>query len=346
MMNKPSMKKYFSFARDLLASHIFPNKKFAFSASVIITTKCNQQCSYCIYYKKPPQDEMTASEVKKVIDDLSGRGIQRLCFTGGEPLLREDLSELVDYAKEKHIITTVVSNGQLLRDRLDYLKNTDILILSLDGQKTTHEKLRGEGTFENVISAIETAAGQKWVTFILCVITKHTTIEDLDFIIKTARKNNVYCSFHPVMYTASSESKSAINDLCPSKEKFSDLIDFLLARKKQGAPVAGSYSYFNLLKKLYRRDAVFQKKDKCWAGRGFCAVGPSGEIAVCCNLLKEGTGPNVLKEGFARAYDKLPMKFSCQGCMSYSSIETSSLFSLDISCLREIFSKQYFSKKQ
>jgi len=89
-----------------------------------ITYRCNSNCKYCPTEKlneKNSQEikkEMTTEQIFSMIDELSGIGMKRLAIGGGEPLLREDIGEIINYAKQKKIFTFISTNGILLPKKL------------------------------------------------------------------------------------------------------------------------------------------------------------------------------------------------------------------------------------
>lgn len=153
-----------------------------FIVSYSITTKCNLKCKHC-YSESIDQaapDELTTDEAFKLIDDLSKWGIHLLVIDGGEPLCREDLLEVVEYASSKGIRTTIGSNGTLIdntmaRKMLD--AGVKAIAISVDGvDAQTHDSFRGvSGTFENTIKGIEacrTAASGVIVPTVLTNVVK------------------------------------------------------------------------------------------------------------------------------------------------------------------------------
>ncbi len=111
--------------------------------SIILTYRCNSRCSMCHIWKYPskPKDEITLKE----LEGLPG-GFDNLNLTGGEPTLREDLSDLVDVLKPKCRILEISSNG-LRPEKLEpiILKYPDIKVrFSLEGFEERNNQIRGE----------------------------------------------------------------------------------------------------------------------------------------------------------------------------------------------------------
>ncbi len=119
-----------------------------------VTNKCNLSCDHCMFDAGDyTENEMSTEEIKKVIDDSYRCGAFDLIFTGGEPLLRDDLIELLEYAKSRGFDVGVISNG-ILVDEVDYKEIgelTDSFEISVDGSnKKVHEELRGDGWKETI----------------------------------------------------------------------------------------------------------------------------------------------------------------------------------------------------
>jgi len=129
-----------------------------FLVSYSITTKCNLACKHC--YSEATEDcapdELTTEEALRLIDDLAGWGIGLLVFDGGEPLLRDDLLEIVSYASKKGIVTGVGSNGSFI-DKKMARKMAEAGVqsasISIDGGNAeTHDSFRGKpGSFQEAL---------------------------------------------------------------------------------------------------------------------------------------------------------------------------------------------------
>ena len=84
-----------------------------------MTKRCNLRCVHC-YARAEGEtyagDELSTSEGKKLIDDLARFGAPVMLFSGGEPLLREDLPELIEYATQKGMRAVISTNGTLITE--------------------------------------------------------------------------------------------------------------------------------------------------------------------------------------------------------------------------------------
>lgn len=125
-----------------------------------VTHQCNLQCRHCYAAagEKRPH-ELTTEELLSVIDQLSELGVFYTEVTGGEPLLREDIFEVLSALRKKKIGVFLFTNGVLLnRETIQKLKDigVDQVVVSLDGASaSSHDYLRGAHIFSDVIRNIQ-----------------------------------------------------------------------------------------------------------------------------------------------------------------------------------------------
>lgn len=130
-----------------------------------LTYRCNYNCVHC-YNRRfaGSEDELRTEEFKDIIDQISALGGLRLCFSGGEPLLREDFFEIYSHAKEQGFIISIYTNGSLLDDAaVSFFRkhppfNIEITFNAVDSD--TYESIVGvKGTFGKAAKAIKRVAG-------------------------------------------------------------------------------------------------------------------------------------------------------------------------------------------
>ena len=127
--------------------------------SMNITKRCNLRCKQCFSDSGVVKDvELTTQEMYKLFDDMRENGTFFICIGGGEPLTRPDLLDILEYGKNKQLAVSIVSNGLLFTKQLIEQLNTkdlDTIWISFDGEKENHEYLRGRGTFDKTVEAVE-----------------------------------------------------------------------------------------------------------------------------------------------------------------------------------------------
>lgn len=125
-----------------------------------VTRRCNLHCMHC-YTDSHDRDypgELTSAEARSLVEDLAEYGVPVLLFSGGEPLTRPDLMDLVRMAVRRGMRTVISTNGTLIdRETVKDLANAGVSYvgISLDGLEATHDKMRGKkGAFQESIRGI------------------------------------------------------------------------------------------------------------------------------------------------------------------------------------------------
>ena len=125
-----------------------------------ITRTCNLKCVHCYNDSGvgKPSNEVTTEKAKSVLDDLADFGIPSVLFSGGEPLMRHDLFELIEYAVSKGLRAVISTNGTLIdKDKAKLIKDLGVSYvgISLDGMGPVNDKFRGvDGAFERTVQGI------------------------------------------------------------------------------------------------------------------------------------------------------------------------------------------------
>jgi radical SAM protein with 4Fe4S-binding SPASM domain len=134
-----------------------------------VTRTCNLRCVHCYsdsHAQKYP-GELTPEEAKRVIDDLVAFKVPALLFSGGEPLTRPDLLELMEYAATSGLRVTLSTNGTLIDEpTAQWLHEIGLTYagISLDGIGETNDLFRGKkGAFDGAVRGMRNcrAVGQK-----------------------------------------------------------------------------------------------------------------------------------------------------------------------------------------
>ncbi|MHB1023849.1 MAG: radical SAM protein [Acidobacteriaceae bacterium] len=145
-----------------------------------VTDKCNLKCSYCYNRLDRTQKlklerenqiapELNTSEMKSLLDQLVSNGARRILFTGGEPLLRKDLLELIRYTRslsdirkqhgESAVKIELLTNAILINEQVadELCTYVDTVTISLDGHEPHHHDVsRGKGAFDATVESIRT----------------------------------------------------------------------------------------------------------------------------------------------------------------------------------------------
>ena len=147
--------------KALILSKVFRHT-FPIAMTFAVTYKCQCDCKHCSAGRHMNHDlrELSTKEAKALIDQSQDLGIAIIAFTGGEPLLRDDIYELISYVDKKKAVPLLFTNGFLLTDEnVDRLVDAGLysLFVSLDSSiPEEHDQLRGmNGLFESAIQGIK-----------------------------------------------------------------------------------------------------------------------------------------------------------------------------------------------
>ncbi len=126
--------------------------------SLNVTLRCNLKCTMCTTCYESP--ELTTEEIKSIIDQTAAWGVEVFNPLGGEPFMRGDIEEILSYAVRRGFYVTVTTNGTLLtekRARAVAAIPSDRLHLnvSLDGDRSANDEIRGEGMWDRAIEGYQ-----------------------------------------------------------------------------------------------------------------------------------------------------------------------------------------------
>ncbi|GAH17520.1 unnamed protein product, partial [marine sediment metagenome] len=125
-----------------------------------ITRACNLKCVHCYNDSGAGKtcNDVTTEKAKAVLDDLAGFGVPSVLFSGGEPLMRPDLFELIQYAGQRGLRTVISTNGTLITTEVaKKIKGNGVSYvgISLDGIGQINDKFRGvSGAFDKAVEGI------------------------------------------------------------------------------------------------------------------------------------------------------------------------------------------------
>lgn len=170
-----------------------------------MTRRCNLKCIHCYSNSRNIryENELTTEEGKELISDLAAFGAPVILFSGGEPLMREDLPELASFAVDRGMRAVISTNGTLLTGKtVDILKDIAVSYVgvSLDGMRTTHDRFRGvEGAFDMTMKGIRTCL-DKGIKVGIRLTMNRKNFSDIPAVFDLIEKENIprACFYHLV----------------------------------------------------------------------------------------------------------------------------------------------------
>jgi radical SAM protein with 4Fe4S-binding SPASM domain len=286
-----------------------------------VTYRCNLKCKHC--YSNAGQTfnhELTTEQAKHVIDKLDHASIPIIAFSGGEPLVRNDIFKLIRYATDKGLYVALATNATLIsKVKAQQIKEAGVKFtqISLDGATAkTHDKFRGiNGVYNKTLQGIKNCVDNNLFVNIATTATNYN-YQEIPRIIDLCEKLQVnWFMLYNFIPTGRGEFIQQ-NDLTPiEREK---LLHFLWDRLKNGHKVnvlstapqfarVALESEFNKEKKIIPTHFInpeFSGKllnlskfiGGCGCGRFYCAIRANGDIEPCVFFpLKIG---NILSDNF------------------------------------------------
>lgn len=169
-------------------------RKVPLTVMIAVTGRCQCDCAHCSASGLPSESELSTEEVKAVISSARAIGSPKIGFTGGEPLLREDMAGLVAYASGLGLSVSIDTNGILLgAEKASELARAGIsnVNVSLDSpDPRRHDRLRNyPGCFEAAVAAVRNCAAAGIPCVISTYLTDRALAEGrLDALIELARR--------------------------------------------------------------------------------------------------------------------------------------------------------------
>ena len=266
------------------------------SAMFNITDNCNSRCITCNAWKQKSTNELTTGEVTDILDQLRNLGISSVGFGGGEPLLRKDLSELVQKSNElgfKRV--SVITNGLLLNERkAEILLESGITAMgiSIDGIGGTHDMIRGiKGAYERSSPALKTLVELRddkypdldiWVSTTLM----RPNMNQIEEIIKICNQLNVRIFLNLLDTSPYFLSGVDASDLIIKDQKELDAFIHRMHEIKKKYPSVLNQFHISLEYARKHFTDLKRKDIPCCMGYQNIYIGAHGEVYSGCWVLK------------------------------------------------------------
>ncbi|MFH1305343.1 MAG: radical SAM protein, partial [Candidatus Omnitrophota bacterium] len=198
-----------------------------------MTDRCNLRCRYCEGHFSGRQiKDLTMDEIRKIIDECKELGACHFIIHGGEILLRNDIGKIVDYLKEKDLYVDLATNGALLPDKINEIKNVDSLCISLDGREENNDFTRGKGSYLAAMRAIEAARAEGIKLSVHATLTK-INLGDIEYLCEQARRMGYYQQFSLLLKPL----RQFQNELVLNDEEIRTVLRQIIGFKRKGYPV-------------------------------------------------------------------------------------------------------------
>lgn len=199
-----------------------------------ITKKCQLNCLHCIAnsnYIDPKRKELTTSNIKKIIDKLVNAGIKRIDFSGGDPLLKEDILDILKYCQDRDLNLVITTNGLIYSQKIsNVFKATKCLIqISIDGDDEMHDEIRGKGNFRRTLNNLIKFQNDGNLVRINFTISKKN-YHKINFVYNLAKKLKVGRLMY--IFVAPQGRGNKVRNLCLSKQQKQNILQKILRIKE------------------------------------------------------------------------------------------------------------------
>jgi MoaA/NifB/PqqE/SkfB family radical SAM enzyme len=270
-------------AAIIAARSLVPGKPH--HAQWLITRRCNYRCRGCNIWQEQDQNELSAEKIKQGLDILKNLGIIEVVFSGGDPLLRDDAEEIIEYASSR-FVTTVYDNGSMAAKKIDALRNVDFAAISIDSlDEEKGDYIKGvKGAWRKAMDAVDTLQREGIKVAVTPTISQMNLYEILDITnYFTQRGVPVwYCLYS---YDLSSDVNQLFrigkaNDefVIKDVQAMVKLCDSLIELKKKNQRILMTTQLLKALRSLYSED---KRTWNCRALQNFLVIDHSGRIAGC-----------------------------------------------------------------
>lgn len=293
-----------------------------------LTYACNLACVHCLSSsgKRDPR-ELSTRQCMDIIDELQRMQVFYVNIGGGEPTVRPDFWELVDYATAHQVGVKFSTNGvRITPDVAQRLANSDYVDvqISLDGATAeVNDAVRGPGSYGMAIRALENLAAAGFKDAKISVVVTRQNIGQLDEFASLAGRYGA--TLRITRLRPSGRGVDVWDELHPTAEQQIELYNWLVAK---GEGVLTGDSFFHL--SGLGAPGALAGLNMCGAGRVVCLIDPIGDVYACPfaihdrflagNVLSDGGFDNVWKNSALFTELRGPQSAgACGSCGHYDS---------------------------
>ncbi|MCX5810187.1 MAG: radical SAM protein [Proteobacteria bacterium] len=273
-----------------------------------LTRNCNLNCIHCRAAATlgPHTGELSTGQCKNILDDISGFASPTIILTGGEPLMRNDIFDIIEYGNEKGLRLVIAINGTLLdKAKGEKLKAKGIkrVSMSLDGKdRMSHDSFRGvDGSFNAVMEAAGILTNEGLPFQINTTVTR-LNVDDLEHIYNVVKSIGA-CAWHIFLLVPVGRGEGLKGKELDA-EMYENILEWLYGIEKKNEieiKVTCAPHYYRIVKE--KGDSP--KGAGCLAGKSFMFISHRG-IAQPCGYLEIPSG-DVQQDGVKDVWINSPV---------------------------------------
>ncbi len=307
---------YERFLRGVVS--ITSGKPYPVVTNFAVTPQCPCNCWHCSFSDRSKKDILTLDQIKKAISEVQDLGVSVIGFTGGEPLLRDDLEEIIASVDKRSMPIMFTTGYKLTKDRVKRLKNAglEIPVISLDHYNAeVHDQgRRTKGIYDYALKAIRLFQDEGFYVAVSFVpdkklVSNRTEIFKVIDFFKELGINDMRLT-SPILsgkLTTKPEEK-----LTP--ENVETIFEIQKkCTKTKGYPGVFAYDYFES-----------EKYYGCGAGFNYMFIDSQGNVCPCdFTMLSFG---NIHEKPIQKIWEETSSNFCKPGCSCYANLSNDFIF--------------------
>jgi mycofactocin radical SAM maturase len=293
-----------------------------------LTYACNLQCVHCLSSSgQRDERELSTAEAKRVLDELRDLQVFYINIGGGEPMVRRDFFELLEYSIAQGIGVKFSTNGAFINaEKARQLASMDYLDIqiSLDGiDAATNDAVRGEGSYDMARRAMDNLAAANFGPFKISVVATRHNVPQLDAF--KALADSYGAQLRLTRLRPSGRGADTWHELHPTNAQQREIYNWLMTN---GESVLTGDSFFH----LNALGDALPGLNMCGAGRVVCLIDPIGDVYACPFVIHDEFRAGNIREpgGFTDIWKNSDLFTSlrepqsagaCASCGSYNSCQ-------------------------
>jgi radical SAM protein with 4Fe4S-binding SPASM domain len=267
-----------------------------------VVAACNLACKHCFAGDLPRREQaLSINELDRLFQSLADMGAFRLGLTGGEPLLRRDLFDIIDLATSHGLHPCVTTNGLLISEEIaqEFGKRKLVwLNVSLEGATAeSNDLVRGRGTFTQVRRNLALLAQHS--RFTLAFTIMKSNFEEVEQCAELAYQVGAHTAVFRPLYPVGSALHNL--NLMPTFQEYSQALNRLAVMATQSKSELCALDPFSPQARSGAQ-AITHTNYGCGAGNQVCSISISGDVNPCSFLGRDFVAANIRQQPFANIW--------------------------------------------
>lgn len=317
-------------------------KRIPLYVGLFITQRCNLKCVYCFPNSpnRQREKEFSKEEIFRIVDELYDLGTRYITILGGEPLIREDFGEIVDYIAKKRIIVETGTNGHFTKYKIEDLKKLSLVCHSIDGDEEGMDKNRGKGSYKKIIESLELCLANGIPIQLRAVFTKNN-VDSLEYLLSLAQKYKTSLGLSEQSVVNNDENNKYIMNQAELRNFWKKVRDY----KRKGYAIDKTYRLLNRIIDYpleFPIDKIFVRGEKlpldytyhkCNLNRGYMFLDSDGMVYPCARLFGK-FGKSIYEPGGIKGAWEYSGESDCLFCRQSIQDLKSYFFSYDLEAIK------------